>query len=484
MRSLAEVVARNSIVALLSKLLVKLITFAFTIWVARSLGDTDFGRYALIWSYVTIFATASDFGLGMYVIRELAKKQSNSQYLVGNVIIFRLILATATLLLIVFSTRFTGYSAQLTGHIFLAGTILLIYAVQDPLDSVLQAEERVDLSSALRVVGQIVFVLLGLIFIQAGWGVTGLIVASLCNILLSALLARHLIYRYLGGLQWHIQPKLWPQLLITALPFGLIGFALNWSQKIDTVILSLYWSEEMIGWYNAAYNLVLGLIIISNSFNVALYPSMSKENAADYVSHGKMHNRILKYLLMASLPLAAGLSLLSRPIVLMLYGPHFAPAILSLMILAWVLPFIFISEFLRYTALVLNQERQAALAILSTAVGNVLLNFLFIPRYGLVAAATTTLLTEIFLVAIYLWQLRRQISLLSVGRIFLKPALATGLMAGVLLSIDYIPVIPLMIISSLVYVGSLFFLGDLGVEEGQFIRELLNRVLPATSHQL
>ena len=93
MRSVARIIARNSIIVLISKLLVKLISFAFIILIARTLGDVGFGRYALIWSYVATFATLSDFGLGTYIIRELARDQANSPFLVGNVIAFRLALA-------------------------------------------------------------------------------------------------------------------------------------------------------------------------------------------------------------------------------------------------------------------------------------------------------------------------------------------------------------------------------------------------------
>lgn len=482
MRSLAKIVARNSIVTLMSKLSVKFISFAFTILVARTLGEVDFGRYALIWSYVTIFAICSDFGLGMYIIREIAKGQPNSKYLAGNVIVFRVILATATFLLIGFTTHFIGYSAQTAGQIILAGTILLLYAVQDPLDSVLQAKERLDLSSGLRIVGQLVFVILGAVFLLAGWGITGLILASLCNVLISAVLAWYLIRRYWGGLQWHLQPKLWPRLLIAALPFGLIGFALNWSQKIDTVILSLFWPDQVIGWYNAAYSLILGMIIISNSFNIALYPTMSKETAIDYLALGRMYKRILKYLLIASLPLAVGFSVLSRPIILNLYGAPFAPAVLPLAILAWVLPLIFVSEFLRYTTLVVGQENKAALAMLLASLSNIILNFLFIPGYGLLAAAITTVLTEALLVTIYLWQLRAEISLLLLGSVFWKPALASSLMLGTLLLFSYVPLLPIIALGGITYFGTLFLLGDLGPEEGALIRELVERVLPVASH--
>ncbi len=484
MTTLGKIVARNSLAALISKFLVKLLSFGFTIWMARTLGGVNFGRYALIWSFVTVFATCSDFGLGMYLIREMAKDRDNTRYLAGNVIVFRLLLALVTLLVVLTTAHLVGYSDQLIWYIFLAASILFLYAVQDPLDSVLQANERVDLSSLLRIVGQLAFVVLGVIFLLGGWGITGLILASLANVLIAAGLSWHLIRRYLGGVQWYIQPRTWLHLLLTAFPFGLIGFALNWSQKIDTVILSLFWADEVIGWYNAAYSLVLGIIIISNAINVALYPTMSKEFAAGGRGMPQMHRHILKYLFIIAFPMAVFFFGLSRPIIERLYGPLFAQAALPLMILAWGVPFMFVSEFLRYMALVVGRESQAARAVLLASLVNIMLNFLFIPWYGMVAAATTTVLTEVLLVVIYLWQLRREISLGALGAACWKPGLAAGLLLAVLLLAHYVPLPGLVIIlGGVMYGVLLFLLGGFGPEEKTLVSNLLRQILSPSSHR-
>ncbi len=280
MKSLTKVVAINSFFTLSARLIVKLVSFVFTIFIARYLGEAEFGQYALVWSYVMIFATASDFGLGVYLIRELSQRpDGHRQHLVENVISLRLTLAVLTIGLIILTLPWPGYSPEIIGQIMLASSILLFYAVQDPLDSLLQAKERLDLSAVTKIAGQLAFVGLGAVFLWWGAGVTGLILASLGNVFITAILAYGLVRNWENRLTWQFQPRTWWPLLLTSLPFAVIGFATNWSQKIDTVILSLFWPQETIGWYNSAYNLVLGVIIISNSFNVALFPSVSRENS-------------------------------------------------------------------------------------------------------------------------------------------------------------------------------------------------------------
>lgn len=474
MRSLVHVVARNSIIALISRLAIKFISFAFIIWIARSLGEAEFGHYALVWSYVTIFAMLSDLGLGMYIIREMARKRQENNYLAENVIVFRLILAVFTIGIIILWAMWLDYSSTLIAHISLATLILLLYAVQDPLDSVLQANERIDISSVLRMVGQVVFVLVGLLFLKLGWGITGLILAALIQVGVITVLTWRQVVTQCRKLQWRLQPRLWLKLVAVALPFGLIGFAINWSQKIDTVILSLFWPTEEIGWYNAAYNLVLGVGIISNSFNVALYPTLSKEHNSQ-LKMSRFNSRIVKYLFLASLPLAASLAILSKSIVSLLYGANYAPSASVLAILAWTIPFLFFSEFFRYQAMVANKEWLAVVAIVVAVISNVVLNLIFIPRYGAVAAAFTTVFTEATLVALFFGLLRANISFQAVGGAFWRPAVASLFMSVVLWLVGFMPLVLVVIVGIATYVGSLALMGEFGSDDWKWFDEVRNR---------
>jgi O-antigen/teichoic acid export membrane protein len=362
-------------------------------------------------------------------------------------------------------------------HIGLAATILLLYAVQDPLDSVLQAEERLGFSSFSKICGQLIYMASGTIFLLVGWGITGLILASLGNILATAALIWHQVERKMGGICWQIQPRLWPSLLMAALPFGLIGLALNWSQKIDTVILSLYWPAETIGWYNAAYNLVLSAIIVSNAFNIAFFPSMTKKHSQQLpLTAGKIYSYVCKYLFTFSLPLAVGTSILSQPIVSALYGPAYIEAAAPLAILAWVIPLIFLSEFLRYMHLVSGLEKNAARLVIAAALGNLILNLIFIPLYGLTAAAITTVCTEAALVGLYWQQLRSLMPLKLMVNAFWKPTIAAAVMAGIILVIQF-PLSLEIVLGVIIFTGMLSLLKFLEAEEKLIIRQVLSRLL-------
>jgi O-antigen/teichoic acid export membrane protein len=89
----------------------------------------------------------------------------------------------------------------------------------------------------------------------------------------------------------------------------------------------------------------------------------------------------------------------------------------------------FLSEFLGYIIVILDREHQAANALLVSTGVNVVLNLILIPRYGFLAAAVMTVVTEALLVAQYLWLLRREVRLLDWG--FLARPMIAALVMGI-----------------------------------------------------
>ncbi|MES4792645.1 MAG: flippase, partial [Chloroflexota bacterium] len=84
----------------------------------------------------------------------------------------------------------------------------------------------------------------------------------------------------------------------------------------------------------------------------------------------------------------------------------YLPAVPVLQIVIWAVPLMFASEFLGYMVVVQGKESRVARAVLLSTSLNVALNILLIPRFGFIAAAIMTVLTEAVLVGQYLWFLR------------------------------------------------------------------------------
>lgn len=465
-------VARNSLAGFTGKATVKLLSFAFNILIIRWLGDAGYGQYVLIWSFVTVFAMFSDAGLGMYAIREIARNKPGSRTLTANVIVLRLILAGLVMLVIGAAARLAGYSDTFLAQIILASSILLFYAVQDPLDSLLQGRERFDLATTAVLAGQLAFMAAGVVVLWLGGGITGLIVAALFNVAVSAGAAYGVLGPNKQWLQWNLAPKRWPGFFQSALWFGLVKVWLSWSLRVDLVILSWFWAANVVGWYGAAYTLILGLITLPNAINSAFYPSFSRRSGQDDRPLTQTYQTGLKYLMVIALPLAVGVFFTRAAWVQLFFGPRFAPTSVILGVLVWVLPLAFASEFMRYILLADRREKEVVAGLGAAVVLNVGLNLWLAPIYGPVAAAAIAVATEGLLVLLYIRQLKPQLAALNVQHVLFKPALAALVMAVVLWSLP--ASLPLQLIAgSAVFLAAIWLLKIITPPEQQMLRRTI-----------
>ena len=231
----------------------------------------------------------------------------------------------------------------------------------------------------------------------------------------------------------------------------------------------------MVGWYNAPYNLIMMLMIISHSINQSLYPSLTRRFAQDAGTVNRVLGRVTKYLLIISLPIALGVTLLAQPIVSALYGEAFEHSTLALQILIWVLPSMFLTDLFGHTAMAMDNERGVARVNTINALFNVTLNLLLIPSYGLLGAAVTTVLTEIVGVTQYYFLLRHKVDSMDLKRTLVRP-LASGLiMSAFVWMMRTSNLLLAIVVGAAVYTGCILATGAISSAETRFLGRLLLR---------
>ena len=434
MSGFARTVIRNSAAGFLAQFAMRALSFAFNVFVIRRLGAGEFGQYMAIGAFGDLFLFVADLGLAPYAVREFARYRDlpdgleRARRLFGSLLWLRIGLGV----LAGVSTVVAGILTQRPTEVILALTInglfLWIYGIQATSEVTLSGFERIDLAAGAKVLNQLIFVVAGGAALFLGAGYFGLIGANLLGGIAMALVVWRGVRRL--GMRptrpdWHA----WPQLIRSALPFGIVTFALGLSYRFDTVLLSILQGDEATGHYRAAYNLIFTLVIFSNVINTALYPSLTRQAATNPERLAGITTRILRYLLALALPMAAGGFLLARPLVDTLYSAEqYGDSVRALEVLIWTLPFMYASELLGYVVLITNREKLVARAVVVSTTLNVVLNLLLVPRYGLIAASLMTVMTEAVLVAQHLWNLRPLTQAIDWVQAFVRPLLATVVM--------------------------------------------------------
>ncbi|HVN55452.1 MAG TPA: flippase [Anaerolineaceae bacterium] len=471
MRNFSWTILKNSAFGLAAQLLIKVLAFAFSILIVRRLGAETFGQYSIVLAFAASFSIFSDLGLAPYTVRQVARWKDDPDglektgKLYANILILRIALSILTTLVVVGVALLSHRPTLLVGAIAFNSLSFLLYAVQGSGEAILGGVERLDLTAGTKVLYQLVFVLGGAAVLYLGIGYLGLIGVNLIGVAIMAIVTWRMVRSQGIGLgRW--DARLWPGLLKASIPFGLIGLALGLSYKYDSLLLGIFRGDAETGYYNAAYNLVFSILVISNVINTAIYPTLSRKVVSEPHDLPRIVERALGYLLFFALPVAVGGSLLADKLVVFLYTASYAPTIPALQIIIWVVPFMFVTEFLGYVVVITDQESRVARAVLVSTGINVLLNSYFVPRFGYLAAAVMTVFTEIILVGQHAHTLWSLIKKLNWKRIFLKPSIGLISMACVVLFLKGTYHIMIVILSGIsIYMLSLYLLGVIGRED-------------------
>jgi len=394
-------IVKNTGVLLASQIISRLLAFFYVMYTARYLGAKGFGILSFALAFTGIFGVFTDLGLGQLTIREVARDKSLVSKYLANISVMKVILATITFGLIVLLINLLGYPKQTIEIVYLIALSVIFGAFTQMFNSIFQAFERMEYVSLGQILKSIL-VLSGVIFaIKQGFGVISFaslfLIASIIVLVYSLLILRwkfaNPVFTSANKLL-EVDWSFWKPTIKEALPFGLTGIFVTIYYWIDSVMLSLMKGNEVVGWYNAAYRLMLVLLFIPSALNVAVFPVMSRLYISSEKSLKFAANRYFKYMAIIGIPIGVGTTLLARRIILLIFGAEYINSIIALQILVWSSIFLFLSS--AFARLLETSNRQIIITKITVinASANVVLNLILIPRFSYIGASIATVITE------------------------------------------------------------------------------------------
>jgi O-antigen/teichoic acid export membrane protein len=427
--SLTKTIFKNTVFITGGNLALKLLNFLFTVYVIRRLGDDRYGQYMVVLAFVGLFQIFAELGISQFVMREISQDHSKTQKLFWNLVALRFLLGLLGMVIITIGAMLSGYSRELIFGIFLYTTSFLLAAFQVPLSTVLTAHERFDYVTAIGILGQIVFAVFGALFLFSGLGFLWLIVASIISFFPQIVIGTWAVWKNnLLTREITIDPSEWGRLVRRGLPFGLISLTLVIAFSIDTVMLKHWYTDNVVGWYNVAYNLVFSMSFLMKGFKDAIVPSLSRTYLTQPDEVKRWYYRTVKAGLLLGLPVAVGGMLVARPLIGFLYTPEFTPSALALMILIWDAPFLIYTSFCGNMTTVISEEKAAARIYGLNAAANVVLNLIAIPRWGFLGAAVVTVITDLIGAVQFHLLFEKKLGVPGLGSILWKTSAASLLM--------------------------------------------------------
>lgn len=388
-------ILKNSSYLLIAQSGTKVVAFFYTLFLARSLGVSNFGLYVASLAYFSLLSSIIEFGFNGYLIREGAKDKSVLQKLVGMTIFLRIVIAAVTYL--IFSILLTSFDTDLArvDLSLLACLAILPQAISITFDATLTTIEKLKLSS-IGILGlSFSTAAFGVLFIMNGFSVYGAIIAMFLGLVIQAVI--YMIFVARNGINIFSDVNFTDikKIITGSLPYGFLAVLGLLYFKVDTLILSYLRGSEETGIYGASYRFLEAIVFVPSAISSALFPIFARMNDGDPKSLYKLYKKATLILLIFSVPVALSF-IFVLPILINMFLPEYQRSIPVLGILALTVPFMFM---ISPQALVLFSHTRYIKPLIFMSIFNlflnVLLNFIFIPQYGYFASAWITLFSDV-----------------------------------------------------------------------------------------
>lgn len=435
----------------------KTLNFLAFLYLARVLGVTNYGVFEFAISILTYFMLLADGGLEFWATREAAQG-SDVRTLVGRIVPLRFTLASAALVILIIVLPFFPDYPGLRTMLLVFGITLVIYALN--IKWVFMGHERMARVAYGLVINQILFSVLVFLFIRQPSQAVLVPWMWLAGDLLMALYFWGLFARTYGEVRIAVTLRGAREILRPAITIGSAQALGLMAYNFDAVLLGFLLGPKSVGWYRAAYKPITSALAMPLTYFLGLFPALSRTFTKDRMEYDAIVQRSLRLTAIIALPLGVGGTFFAAPIIGLLYGAEYAPAIPAMALLAWSAALIILRDTFRQ-ALIASGNQNLDLRSAAVAVGvNVVLNFILIPRFNIVGAAIATVLSEVAWFSAALLLFSRNVSKVNPFTYLTQPVIASVVMGAFyfLTSALFWPVQALL--GVVIYFLSLYLLGE------------------------
>lgn len=392
------------------------------IWVARYLGPEQFGIFSYALAFTAIFGGIAKLGLDGIMVRELVNNPANRDVYLGTAFWLKILGAFIVISLMAAIVPFTSNDATTNLFIFIIASGLVFQSFE-VVEFYFQSQVLAKIVSICKVIQLALSSMIKIYLVLSEAELIWFVLVTAFDAL-SLAVSYFIAYKVRKNPAFykHFDLSIAKQLLKDSWPLIFSAIVVMIYMRIDQIMIKEMLGEYEVGIYSAAVRLSEAFYFIPMLITASLFPAiLNAKNQSDELYKQRLQ-RLYTFMVWFAIAIALPMTFLSDWLILLLFGQAYQEAGQVLMIHVWSMPFVFLLVASGKWFIAEGLARMALYRNLSAAFLNVVLNIIFIPIYGVVGAAISTLLA--FFMAAYFFDilstLTRKQFLLKTNSIFFK----------------------------------------------------------------
>lgn len=468
-----QVLAKNTLFNALSGVTVQALSIVSGVLIARVFGPGGYGDLSFANVIVGYLMMATDFGIISIAIKRVAQDKENYGKYLLTYLVCRTALSVLSFVILAGIIYFGNFGRNLN-LLIIAYSLMIIINILSVV-WVFAGHQRMEFQSLCEIFEKLMYIALlfsGYFFIKSLLIVPiSMAVSSLAAVFLGWIL----FVKHYNKFELSLNMSFMKELIFYSWPVGMGMSASRVNSNIDTLFVRLYHGNVITGEYNSAYRLINLLIMAGGFFSTALYPLVCEKAVGEKRSLEKTLSVSTKIFIYSIIPVSFLFIVIGPKLLVLFFGDKFVNGGIAVQLLSFVPPMLLISRLYGNAMTALNKQNSFMKIMIGSALLNIGLNYLLIPRYAMKGASIATVLTELMILVLAYKTLSVNYKIVYMKPLF-KTITASCLMAIVIIAVKEINLLILLPIATVVYIAALFVVGGIDKAEMVIVNNLLKNL--------
>ena len=398
---------KNTIITFIVRVLAVAFGILITVIIARVLGPEKQGIYSLVVLLPSTLLIFSIFGVNISSIFYIGKKKYSPQEVFSNNIFFTFffsIIALIAGLLIIFffgEKLFPGVEQR---YLLLALSLIPFNIFFELASSVLLGKQELKKYNLTAFLRSFIFLLLiAILILGFQFGVKAAILAQIFSFIFAGIVLFFITLKVTGGLVLRLNKNYFKEALSYGLKNYLAGVLNLLHYRIDQLLINVFINPVAVGFYYVAVRLAEGIWLISQSAAIVLFPKVAAETDEQRLKD--FTPLICRNVLFITFLISVVLFIFSHWVIVFFYSENFLNSVRPFQILLIGTLFIAGWRILANDIAAQGRPMLNTYIIGFSVLLNIILNVLWIPRWGIEGAAYATMVSYflLFFITIFLY---------------------------------------------------------------------------------
>lgn len=387
-------VVRNAGWIIGGKIANKLLAFVVGIFAVRYLGPGNYGLINYAAAYTTFFASLCTLGINSVIVKNFVDHPEEEGETIGTTLLLRAGSSLLSALAIVGIVSVADRGERLTVVVTALYSFGLVFQVFDTLNYWFQSRLQSKYSAIAELVSYAAMSVYKIVLLALGKSVEWFALAGALDY---TVLAAFLLIAYFknGGTRFRCSLEKAKELLRSSSSFIIAGLMVSVYASTDKLMLKPMLGEDAVGHYSLASTISVSWAFALAAIIDSLYPEIVQSFQTDRLRYERKNRQLYAIVFYTSLLVSAMICVAARPLIAIIYGEAYLPAVGPLRIVVWYTAFSYLGVARNAWMVCENRQKYLKYLYISAAALNIVLNLALIPPWGASGAAAASLITQI-----------------------------------------------------------------------------------------